>query len=245
MLKLTQELFGGEDPDTARGGQVKPDEFIATILDFLGYFGDLSADRRSRPTDDLASVIANGTIDGELLPDMELASYYVIIATAGHDTTSSAISGGLQALAEHPEQLGRLRDDPALLNGAVDEMIRYVSPVRHFMRTAIAGTELAGQAIADGDWLHLSYLAGNFDSEQFDDPMRFDVTRPNAGEHLAFGFGRHFCLGAQLARMEMRTLFRHLVPRLGSLELAAEPTSMRTTFVGGPKSVPIRYRLRS
>jgi cytochrome P450 len=244
MLQLTHELFGGEDPDLAREGDVSPDALLATMLDFFAYFNRLTADRRDVPTGDLASAIANGSIDGVRLPDMETASYYTIVTTAGHDTTSSAIAGGLQALVCHPEQLRRLRDEPELIDAGVDEMIRHVSPVRHFMRTATADTEVAGQRIAEGDWLHLSYLAANYDPAKFDDPMTFDITRPNANAHLAFGFGRHFCLGAQLARMQMRTLFRHLLPRIESIELDGEPTSMRTTFVGGPKSVPVRYTLK-
>jgi cytochrome P450 len=244
MLRLTHELFGGEDPDLARDGEVSPDALLAAMLDFIDYFNRLTADRRAAPTGDLASAIANGSVDGVPLPDVETASYYTIVATAGHDTTSSAIAGGLRALVEHPEQLRRLQREPELIDGAADEMIRHVSRVRHFMRTATADTEVAGRAVAKGDWLHLSYLAANHDPAKFEDPMTFDVERPNAGSHIAFGFGRHFCLGAQLARMQMRTLFRHLLPRIDSIEFDGEPTSMRTTFVGGPKSVPVRYTLK-
>jgi cytochrome P450 len=243
MLKLTQELFGASDEELGRGNQ-SLDDLIAVIMDFYQYFMGVTADRRANPRDDLATLIANGRIDGEQMPDVETVSYYVIVATAGHDTTSSSMAGGLQALVEHPEQLARLQADPSLLNTAVDEMIRWTSPVRHFMRTAQADTEVAGQPIAKGDWLYLSYLAANRDPAIFEDPHRFDVGRANADRHLAFGFGAHFCLGAQLARMELRTVFRDLIPRLEHLELAGEPTSMRTTFVGGPKSLPIRYRLR-
>ena len=240
MLKLTQELFGATDEDLGRGGS---EGLIETILDYFRYFGDLTADRRASPTDDLASLIANGQIDGQPLPDLELISYYVIIAAAGHDTTSSAMTGGLQALIEAPDQLERLRSDPSLLPSAVAEMIRWVSPVRHFTRTAQEDTEVGGTKIAKGDLVYLSYLAANRDPRVFQDPHRFDVGRANADRHVAFGFGAHFCLGAQLARMELRTLFRHLLPRLASVELAGEATSMKTTFVGGTKSLPIRYEL--
>jgi cytochrome P450 len=240
MLTLTQELFGASDDELGRGGA---EGLIETILDYFRYFGALTADRRENPTDDLASLIANGRIDGEPMPDMELMSYYVIIAAAGHDTTSSAMTGGLQALIDHPEQMARLKADPSLLPTAVDEMIRWVSPVRHFVRTAQADTELAGTKIAKGDLVYLSYLAANRDPRVFERPHRFDVGRPNADRHVAFGFGAHFCLGAQLARMELRTLFRDLLPRLEHVELAGPATSMKTTFVGGTKSLPIRYRL--
>lgn len=242
MLTLTQELFGATDDDLGRGGT---EGMIEVILDYFRYFGALTADRRAHPTDDLASVIANGEIDGAPLPDVELISYYVIIAAAGHDTTASAMTGGLHALIDHPDELARLQADPDLIPGAVDEMIRWVTPVRHFMRTVQADTEIAGTPLAKGDWVYLSYLAANRDPRVFEDPHRFNVTRSNADRHLAFGFGAHFCLGAQLARMEMRSLFRALLPRLSSIELAGEPTSMRTTFVGGSKSLPIRYQLTS
>ena len=152
MLKLTQELFGATDDELGRGGT---EGLIETILDYFRYFGALTAERREHPTEDLASLIANGRIDGEPLPDMELMSYYVIIAAAGHDTTASVMTGGLQALIDHPDQLERLRADPALLPTAVDEMIRWVSPVRHFTRTAQADTELGGVQIAEGDLVDL------------------------------------------------------------------------------------------
>jgi len=242
MIKLTQEMFGAEDPDLRRDA-LSPEEMVAVVTDFYQYFTALTADRQTHPTDDLATLIANGTIDDAPMPDLEKMGYYVIIATAGHDTTAAAMAGGLRALAEHPDQLQRLQREPELLSNAVDEMIRWTAPVRHFMRTAQAGTEVAGVKIAKGDWLYLSYLAGNLDPTVFEDPLRFDITRHNADRHIAFGYGIHFCLGAQLARVELRSLFGQLVPRLQSLELSGEPQTAKTTFVGGHKTVPIRYTL--
>jgi cytochrome P450 len=241
MIQLTQELFGAEDPDLQRD-VLTPEQMVEVITDFYNYFTNLTADRQAHPTDDLATLIANGTIDDAPMPELEKMGY-VIIATAGHDTTAAAMAGGLRALAEHPDQLRLLQNDPELLANAVDEMIRWTAPVRHFMRTAQVDTEVAGVRIAKGDWLYLSYLAGNLDPAVFDDPLRFDVTRANANKHIAFGYGIHFCLGAQLARVELRSLFGHLVPRLQSLELAGEPQTAKTTFVGGHKTVPIRYSL--
>jgi cytochrome P450 len=240
MLKLTQELFGAADDELGRGGN---EGLIETVLDYFRYFGALTQDRRANPAEDLASLIANGRIGGELLPDRELISYYAIIAAAGHDTTSSAITGGMHALLEHPDQLARLQADPSLVPTAVDEMIRWVSPVRHFLRNAQEDTVLGGMPIAKGDIVYLSYPAANRDPMVFEDPHRFDVGRTNADRHLAFGFGVHFCLGAQLARLEMRTMFAALLPRLTRIELAATPTSMKSIFVGGIKSLPIRYEL--
>jgi cytochrome P450 len=242
MLQLTQELFGASDDELGRGAR-SAEDLIEVILDFYRYFMELTAERRQNPTDDLATLIANGQIDGAAMPDLETMGYYTIVATAGHDTTSSAITGGMQALAEHPDQLDMLRSNPAYLATAADEMIRYTSPVRHFMRTAQQDCEIAGQQVKQGDWLYLSYFAANRDPRVFEDPHRFDVSRSNAEKHLAFGFGAHFCLGAQLARMELRTVFRELIPRLAHVELAGLPKSMKTTFVGGPKSLPIRYTL--
>ncbi len=242
MLRLTQQLFGGEDPDLQRE-ELTPEVIGQVLMDFYTYFTDLTIDRREEPTDDLARLIANGLIDGEPMPDLETMGYYVIIATAGHDTTSSAMTGGLRALIEHPDELRRLQADPDLLPNAVEEMIRWTAPVRHFMRTAQQDTEVCGQEIKAGDWLYLSYKAANLDPKVFDDPLRFDIGRANADKQLSFGYGIHFCLGAQLARNELRSLFGHLVPCIRSIELAGDPTTTKTTFVGGHKTLPIRYEL--
>ena len=241
MLALTQELFGGGDEERRRGAT--PEAILEPLLDFFAYFQGITAARRAAPTGDLASAIANARVDGEYLSDVDTASYYVIIATAGHDTTSSTIAGGLHALIQHPAELERLRSDPGLLPTAVDEMIRWVTPVKEFMRTATADTSVGGAPVAAGESLLLSYPSANRDEEVFDDPFRFDVGRdPN--KHLAFGFGVHYCLGAALARMETRALFAELLPRLESVELAGTPEWVATTFVGGLKRLPIRYTLK-
>jgi cytochrome P450 len=242
MLKLTQELFGAEDPDIARLGEDQ--SMFAVILDFVNYFTELATDRRAHPTGDLASVIANAEIDGERLADMDMLGHYLIIATAGHDTTSNAISGGLLALMEHPDQLELLRSRPDLIDGAADEIIRYVTPVKHFLRNCQEPFTLRDVTFQPGDLLYLSFASANRDDEMFADPMRLDVQRENAASHLAFGFGRHFCLGAHLARMEVRAIFRELIPRLERLEPDGDPTWIRAYFVQGPKRIPIRYRLR-
>jgi cytochrome P450 len=241
MLSLTQELFGGDEAEYKRGAT--PEEQLQVLLDFFGYFTNLTASRRECPTEDLASAIANARIDGEPLSDIDTASYYVIIATAGHDTTSATIAGGLRALIENPDQLQRLRQRPELMGTAIEEMIRWVTPVKEFMRTATADTTVRGVPIAKGESVYLAYVSGNRDEEAFDDPFGFDVGRdPN--KHLAFGYGVHFCLGAALARMEINSFFSELVPRLNSIELAGEPELSATTFVGGLKHLPIRYSLK-
>jgi cytochrome P450 len=241
MHTLTQELFGGDDDEYSRGQS--PEELFSVLLDFFGYFAALTASRRANPTEDLASAIANGRIDGEPLSDMDTASYYVIVASAGHDTTKDAISGGLHALIQNPGELARLKANPDLMPTAVEEMIRWSTPVKEFMRTATADTVVRGVPIAAGESVYLTYASGNRDEEVFEDPFRFDVGRePN--KHLAFGYGVHFCLGAALARMEMNSLFSELLPRLDSIELAGTPELSATTFVGGFKHLPIRYSLR-
>jgi cytochrome P450 len=241
MLKLTQEMFGGDDAEHQRGDSME--DLLAVLADYFAYFTKLTASRREHPTHDLASAIANGRVDGEPLSDMDTVSYYVIIASAGHDTTSDAISGGLHALIENPNELSRLREDLGLMPTAVEEMIRWTTPVKEFMRTAAEDTVVRGVPIAKGESVYLAYVSGNRDEDVFTDPFRFDVGRdPN--KHLAFGYGVHFCLGAALARMEMNSLYTELLPRLESIELAGEPELSATTFVGGFKHLPIRYSLR-
>ncbi len=242
MLQLTQELFGAEDPDIARLGEDQ--SMFEVLLDFMNYFTSLTLDRRSHPTGDLASVIANAEVDGQPLPDMDTLGHYVIIATAGHDTTSSVIAGGLLALLDHPDQLALLQAEPALIHQAADELIRYVSPVKHFLRTCQESFTVRDVTFEPGEHVLLSYASANRDEAVFPDPSRLDVRRENAASQLAFGFGRHFCLGAHLARMEIRALFKELLGRVEHIELDGEPSWIRANFVQGPKSIPISYRMR-
>ncbi|MEA3021148.1 MAG: hypothetical protein QOI47_2672, partial [Actinomycetota bacterium] len=220
-----------------------PTQAMQTLQEFFQYFMALIEDRRANPTDDLASVIANATVNGEPITLFDAVGYYLIIATAGHDTTSSSIAGGLHALLQFPDQLDRLRNDATLVAPAIEEMIRWVSPVKQFMRTNLTGDYvLRGVTIPKGESVFLSYASANRDEDVFERPDTFDVGRhPN--KHVAFGFGAHFCLGAQLARMEGRAFYNELLPRLESIELAGEPSYMQTLFVGGPKHLPIRYTI--
>jgi len=241
MLKLTQELFGSDDSEFKRGSS--NEDQLPALLDMFGYFNGVTAARREHPTDDLASAIANARIDGEPLSDIDTVSYYLIVATAGHDTTSATISGGLHGLIENPDQLDRLQNNLELMPLATEEMIRWTTPVKEFMRTAADDTTVRGVPIAAGDSVLLSYVSANRDEDVFSDPFRFDVGRdPN--KHLAFGYGVHFCLGAALARMEVCSFFAELVPRLKSIELSGDPQHVATTFVGGLKHLPVRYSLR-
>jgi cytochrome P450 len=241
MLKLTQELFGSDDDEYKRGAA--QEEQMSALLEMFEYFTALTSSRREKPTEDLASAIANARIDGEPLSDIDTISYYAIIAAAGHDTTSATISGGMLALIENPAQHEKLRADLGLMPLATEEMIRWVTPVKEFMRTAQKNTTIRGVQIAAGESVLLSYVSGNRDEDVFDDPFVFDVARdPN--KHIAFGYGVHFCLGAALARMEVNSFFTELLPRLQSVELAGTPQHVATTFVGGLKHLPIRYSLK-
>jgi cytochrome P450 len=245
MLMLTQELFGASDPDLGRAPKEEdPQKALAAIqgvlMDFYQYFAKITADRRANPKDDLASVIANSKINGEPISEFEALSYYVIVATAGHDTTSSTTAGALWALCNDPAQFAAMKADPARIPGLIDEAIRYTTPVKHFMRSATADTELRGRKIAKGDWLMLCYASGNRDEDVFADPDRFDATRsPN--KHLAFGYGGHVCIGQHLAKMEIRILYEELLPRLKSVALNGEPKNSQSVFVSGLKTLPIKF----
>ena len=236
ILQLTNELFAAEDPEFAR------EDKLAIIPDLFDFFFRLVEEKRATPGEDLASVLANGEIDGEPLPHIELLSYFVLVATAGHDTTRNALSGGMQALLEHPDQLDALRADPSLARTAADEFVRWASPVVHFIRTATEDTELGGKQIKAGDHLCLYYPSANRDEDVFEDPFAFRIDRdPNP--HLAFGVGEHFCLGASLARMELRTFLEQFATRIERLAPAGDPARTHASFVGGYKHLPIRWTL--
>jgi cytochrome P450 len=242
MLKLTQELFGGGDPDMRRSDREGDTNVIS---DFFMYFNKITEERRKCPGEDLATVIATGQVNGCPLGPLETASYYIIVATAGHDTTSSSIAGGLRALIENPDQLKKLKDNPDLLGTAVDEIIRWVTPVQHFMRTNVgAPYTLRGRKIETGQQLMLYYISGNRDEDVWPEPFKFDVTREN-NRHVAFGYGAHLCLGQHLAKMEIRAFFKELLARLESIELTGQPKRVQSTFVSGLKTLPVRYKLRA
>lgn len=259
MLQMTQEIFGPQDPDVVArsriitqglGAGAGPEatgnpqvDLFALVQQFFAYFGEVLHDRRANPRDDLATVIAQGQVDGEPIGLLEAISYYAITITAGHDTTSSSTSGGLLQLIRNPGELAKLKADLSLIPQAVEEMIRWMTPVKHFMRTCTADTEIGGKTIRAGDGLALFYWSGNRDESVWPDADRFRVDRAH-NPQTAFGNGVHQCLGLHLARMEMRALFAELLPRLDHVELAGEPRLSVANFVSGPKAMPIRYRMR-
>jgi|JI10StandDraft_1071094.scaffolds.fasta_scaffold24748_8 cytochrome P450 len=253
MMQMTQEIFGPQDPDVVARSNIitaaenapsgdKQVDLFALVQKFFVYFNNVIVDRRANPKDDLATVIALGKIDGELIPEKEAISYYAITATAGHDTTSSTAAGGLLALIQNPAELAKLKADPSLIPQAIEEMIRWVTPVKHFMRTATEDCELGGKAVKEGDGLALFYWSGNRDAEVFDEPFAFKVDRAN-NPQVAFGNGIHLCLGLHLARMELRILFTELLSRLESVELAGTPKNSTSVFVSGLKTLPIKFKM--
>ena len=239
MLKLTQQIFGSDDPDVKKDPNV---DLISTVQEFLEYFRGITQDRRAHPQNDVASLLASAEIGGASIGDQEILSYFIIIATAGHDTTSSTTAGGLLALLRNPDQMARLRADPALLPAAIDEMIRWVTPVKHFFRTAAVDSTVRGKTIHCGDALLMCYPSANRDEDVFEDPFSFRLDRkPN--RHIAFGYGPHVCLGQHLAKMEIRVFFEELFAQVAHFELDGEPAWLASNFVSGLKRLPIRYEL--
>lgn len=242
ILRLTNELFGNADPEFQRD----PDRMAAmTSLfgEFWEYFGRIMADRRANPTDDFASVIANATVNGEPMGELETMGYCLITFTAGHETTRGSIGGGLRALIDHPDQMRRWANDPDMTLMAIDEIVRYVTPVNHMVRTAACDYTLGGRQIKEGDKLVLFYASANRDEDVFDSPNVLQLDR-NPNRHLGFGIGEHYCIGANLARMTSGTLFRELTSRIEVVELAGEPQRTASNLVPGYKHMPIRYRMR-
>lgn len=241
MLKLTQEMFGGEDAEHQRG-QGGADEIMAVLLDFFNYFSALTASRRANPPGTWPRPSPTAVSTANSCPTWTrcpTTSSSPAPATTPPRTPSRAAC----ALVEHQDQLERLKNDMSLMPLAVEEMIRWSTPVKQFTRTAIRDTEVRGVPIAKGEAVLLSYVSANRDEDIFDNPFTFDIARdPN--KHLSFGYGVHFCLGAALARLELNSLFTELVPRLESIEFAGTPELSATTFVGGLKRLPVRYSMR-
>jgi cytochrome P450 len=244
VLELTQQLFAGDDPDLQRKGEDRDKAQMELGLEFYQMFDRIIQDRRARPRDDLATKLATGRMaDGELMGPMETFGYYLIVFTAGHDTTRNALSSGFAAFIENPDQLDLLKRHPELSKRAVEEVVRWASPVNYMKRQVLEEVEIRGQRIPAGDYVALFYASANRDSDVFEDPFRFDITRhPN--RHLGFGTGEHFCLGAHVARMSIRALLAEMGGRIESLELAGDPSQIHASFVVGRKTLPVRYKIR-
>ncbi len=244
LLELTQQLFAGDDPDLQREGEDRDEATRSLLADFGALFTRIIEDRRANPTDDLASLLANAKMaDGSAMGPIETFGYYLIVFTAGHDTTRNAISGGMQALLENPDQMRRLCANPELAKTTVEEVVRWTSPVNYMKRHLLEDFELRGVKMKAGEELVMYYASANRDDEVFDQPFQFNIERhPN--RHLGFGTGEHFCLGAHVARLSARALFLELANRVEEIEPAADPTYISSSFVVGLKTLPVRYKIR-
>ena len=248
MLRLTQETFGSGDPEANATGRVyeTPEEQQKALseiaMEAFGYFSAMTEDRRRNPKDDLATVLSTGKIDGVPLGDAETFGYYVITATAGHDTTSNSTTAGMWALCTQDGLLEKLQADPSLISAFVEESIRWESPVKHFMRSATRDTEIGGVKIAKDDWMMVNFASASRDEDIYANPFEFDITRkPN--RHMALGYGAHVCLGQHLARLEMRIFWEELLPRLKYVEMNGPIKRVGASFVSGPLSLPIKFEL--
>jgi cytochrome P450 len=242
ILRLTNQLFGGDDPDLQREGEDRAKASQELGLELYQLFSEIIEDRRANPRDDLATLLANGTIEGEPMGPMETFGYYLITFTAGHDTTKNALVGGMKAFLDHPGELAQLRRDPTLVKSAVEEIVRWSTPVNYMKRTVARDAEVRGQKVREGDNLTLFYASANRDEEVFEDPFAFRVDR-RRNPHLGFGIGEHFCLGANLARKSQAALWSELASRLEWVEPAGDPEYIHSSFVVGLKSLPMRYRI--
>ena len=242
LFQWTNEVIGKDDPEFRRPGETAGQTIRRARGELHAYLEDLIAKRRLEPGDDIISHLIAAEIDGQPLTQVQLLNYAELMVEAGNETTRNAISGGLLAFSEHPDQWERLKREPELLPTAVEEILRWVSPIIHFVRTATEDCEIRGEKIAAGDKVALFYASANRDEDVFDEPFEFRIDRqPN--RHLAFGSGPHFCMGANLARVELETLFRHLLTRLEWFEVTAPVERLNSAVNGGIKHLSLRCRL--
>lgn len=249
MLKLTQEMFGGQDPEVSGAGGALSGEELANyhnqnVATFGAYFKKLGEERRREPRQDLATVIATAQIDGKPIGEQEEIGYYITVATAGHDTTSSSTATAMHEIAKNPELLRSLKENPSLIPSMIDEAIRWGTPIKHFMRSAVGDVRISGVDLKANDWIMLCYASANRDECEFDKPDVFQVDRKNS-QHVSFGYGAHICLGQHLAKMEMRVLFEELIPRLSEVSLNGEAPLSEYWFINGLKNLPIKYKIIS
>jgi cholest-4-en-3-one 26-monooxygenase len=236
LFDWSNRLIGFDDPEF----QTSLEDGRQAAMEMWMYANELGASRKGSTGEDLVSVLVNAELDGVSLTEMEFDAFFLLLAVAGNETTRNLISGGMLALIEHPEQRARLLAEPSLVPSAVEEMLRWVTPVMYFRRTATRDTELRGVRIKENEKVAVYYTSANRDEDVFPDPERFDVGRtPN--EHLAFGVGQHFCLGTSLARLEIRVMFEELLRRLPDIELAGPVRRLRSNFINGYKEIPVRF----
>jgi len=246
MFDWTNQIAGSSDPEYQIEGDDSGAQMRITLDEMFGYFTEMVEHRRVEPTDDVVSLLANAQFEGETdprVPALELLSYFSLLVVAGNETTRNAASGGLIALIENPGEMAKLKENPSLVNKATEEIVRWTSPVIQFCRTPVEDFEMHGQKVKAGDSLCLLYPSANRDAEFFEDPDSFRIDRsPNP--HVGFGIGEHFCLGANLARLEIRIALEKLIPRLEHVELVGPMDRVQSSFLGGVKRMPIRFETR-
>ncbi len=243
LFDWTNRTLGAGDPDFQADGLSPVETARAAMTELFTYFAKLVEEKKKKPADDLITLFTQAEVDGEKLPPMDVLAWCLIIVIAGNETTRNGTTGGMLALVEHQDQLRKLQENPDLLPNAVEEIVRWTSPIIHFARTATEDYELRGKTIKKDEAVALFYPSANRDEEIWDDPFTFRVDRPK-NPHLGFGIGEHFCLGSHLARLEMQVAYRHLVPRIEEIELAGPVDRLHSALVGGVKRLPIRYKLR-
>lgn len=235
VFEWSNQLVGFDDPEY----RTSLEDGKMASAQMWAYANRLAAERKQHPLGDLVSVLMQAEVDGDRLTEMEFDSFFLLLAVAGNETTRNLISGGMRALIEHPEERAKLAADPSLIPTGIEELLRWVSPLIHFRRTATRDVQMHGTLIRENDKVVIFYPSANRDERKFVNPERFDVTRsPN--EHLAFGIGEHFCLGASLARLEIRLIFEELLRRLPDLEFAGPVRRLRSNFINGIKAMPVR-----
>jgi len=243
LFDWTNRTIGAADPEYQVSGQTPAETAQKAMAELFMYFAKMVEEKRKNPADDLVSLFVNAEVNGAPLPPLDVLSFCMIVVVAGNETTRNGTSGGMLSLIEHPAELAKLQRNPELLDSAIEEMLRWSSPIIHFARTATQDVDFGGHRIRKGDRLGLFYPSANRDEEIFEDPFVFDIER-NPNRHLAFGIGEHFCAGAHVARLELEMAFKYLVPRLADIELGGPVQRLRSSLVGGVKHLPIRYRLR-
>jgi cholest-4-en-3-one 26-monooxygenase len=231
-------MIGSEDPEYG----VSPDEARGAAIEMYMYSNELAKHRRTEPRDDIVTALLNADVNGDQLSEMDFDLFFLLLAVAGNETTRNALSHGMHTLIDHPDQYRMLAEDPALVPSATEEILRWASPVMYFRRNVTRDTEVGGQQMKAGDKVGIWYISANRDESVFENPFTFDIKRtPN--EHVAFGGGGpHFCLGANLARMEMNIMFDELVRRVDSVELMGDVKRLRSNFINGIKHLPVRLK---
>ncbi len=236
LFDWSNRMIGSEDPEYA----VSEERVQEAQIEMFAYAEKLATERRARPRDDIVTRLLNAEVDGHRLSDLDFNLFFLLLAVAGNETTRNAISHGMAAFLDHPDQYALLVEDPSLIHTATEEILRWASPVMYFRRNATEDFEVRGQLIRAGDKVSLWYISANRDEEVFEDPFRFDIRRhPN--DHIAFGGGPHFCLGNALARLEIKVIFEELTRRVPRVEALGDVSRLRSNFIAGIKHLPVRF----